>query len=187
MSNKMSASKIAAPYASALLDLAVSTHTVDCITKDVNELLQVFNQNENLVDYLSNPLYSKSSKKNVLLKVTTPLLLSQNTTRFLNILVDRSRIEIFSVIAENFLQQVYDLAEIKIAKITSAIPLLEAQSTAICDQLRKGTGAKDIKMIATVDKTLLGGFQVQIGSNILDYSLKGQLKKLAAKLETTLF
>jgi F-type H+-transporting ATPase subunit delta len=187
MSNKMSVSKIAAPYASALLDLAISTHTVDCITKDVNELLQVFNENKNLVDYLSNPLYPKSSKKNVLLKVTTPLLLSRNTTRFLYILVDRSRVEMFSAIAVKFLQQVYDLAEIKIAKITSAIPLLETQSTKICDQLRIGTGAKDIKMITIVDKTLLGGFQIQIGSNILDYSLKGQLKKLATKLETTLF
>jgi len=65
--------------------------------------------------------------------------------------------------------------------------LLEGQSTQIRNQLRTFTGAKDIKMITIVDKTLLGGFQVQIGSNILDYSLKGQLKKLASKLETTLF
>lgn len=187
MSNKISASKIAAPYASALFDLAISTHTVDVITKDVNELLQIFKENKNLVDYLSNPLHPKSSKKDVLLKVTTPLLLSRNTTRFLYILVDRSRIEMFPSIAGKFILKVYDLAEIKIAKVTSAIPLLEGQSTQIRNQLRTFTGAKDIKMITIVDKTLLGGFQVQIGSNILDYSLKGQLKKLAAKLETTLF
>ena len=57
MSNKMIASKIAAPYASALLYLAVSTHTVDFITADVNELLQIFKKNKDLVDYFSNPLY----------------------------------------------------------------------------------------------------------------------------------
>jgi F-type H+-transporting ATPase subunit delta len=93
----------------------------------------------------------------------------------------------FPVIAEKFLQQVYDLAEIKIAKVTSAFPLSEEQSTKISDQLRNSTGAKEIKMVTNVDKTLLGGFQVQIGSNIIDCSIKGQLKELAAKLETTLF
>ena len=50
-------------YASALLDLAVSTHTVDYITADVSDLLKIFNENEELVTYLTNPLYSKSAKK----------------------------------------------------------------------------------------------------------------------------
>jgi len=189
MSNKMIASKIAAPYASALLDLAISTHTVDFITADVNELLQIFKENKDLVDYLSNPLYSKTSKSSVLDTIYTQfeLDISLNTQRFLSLLIQRSRIEMFPEIAEKFLQQVYDLAEIKIAKVTSAFPLSEEQSTKISDQLRNSTGAKEIKMVTNVDKTLLGGFQVQIGSNIIDCSIKGQLKELAAKLETTLF
>lgn len=186
----MIASKIAAPYASALLDLAVSTHTVDFITADVNELLQIFKKNKDLVDYLSNPLYSKKSKSSVFLDTIYTqfeLDISLNTQRFLRLLIQRSRIEMFPAIAEKFLQQVYDLAEIKIAKVTSAFPLSEEQSTKISDQLRNSTGAKEIKMVTKVDKTLLGGFQVQIGSNIIDCSIKGQLKELAVKLETTLF
>lgn len=183
----MNASKIAAPYASALLDLAISTHTVDIITADVNELLQIFTENKSLGDFLSNPLHSKNSKKSVLEKIAVSLIISPNTSKFLNILVDRSRINLFTAIAEKYLQQVYDLAEIKIAKITSADPLLEEQSAKLCEQLKNITGAKEIKMITDVDKTLLRGFQVQIGSSVIDCSLKGQLKELAAKLETTLF
>jgi F-type H+-transporting ATPase subunit delta len=54
-------------------------------------------------------------------------------------------------------------------------------------QLRTRTGAKEIKLVTSVDRTLLGGLQVQIGSSIIDVSLKGQLRQLADQLETTLF
>ena len=119
--------KIADPYASALLDLAVSTHTVDLVTADINELLEIFNTNEELVDYLTNPLYSISSKKAVLKKVIEPNFFNQNTTRFMMVLTERSRIGLFQAIAEKYLKLVYDLAEIKIAQVTSAFELTANQ------------------------------------------------------------
>ena len=63
MSNKMLMSKVADPYASALLNLASSTNTLDTITSDINDLLELFDSNESLVEYLGNPMYPKSSKK----------------------------------------------------------------------------------------------------------------------------
>jgi F-type H+-transporting ATPase subunit delta len=187
MTNKMLNSKIAEPYASALLDLAVSTHTVDYITADVSDLLKIFNENEELVNYLTNPLYSKTAKKKVLEDLITSKFLSQNTTRFLMILIDRSRIDLVQTIAEKYLKKVYELAAIKIAQVTSAAPLSANQEVDIISQIKKRTGAKEIKLITSVDKSLLGGLQVQIGSTVIDVSLKGQLRALADQLETTLF
>ena len=83
MSNKILTSKIAGPYAAALLDLAVTTHTVDFVTADVNDLLELFETNEELTTYLINPLYDASSKKTVLEKVIAPQFFNQNTTKFL--------------------------------------------------------------------------------------------------------
>jgi F0F1-type ATP synthase delta subunit len=45
MSNKMLMSKVADPYASALLNLASSTNTLDTITSDINDLLELFDSN----------------------------------------------------------------------------------------------------------------------------------------------
>jgi len=180
-------SKIAEPYASALLDLAVETHTVDYITADVSDLLQIFNENEELVNYLTNPLYPKASKKKVLEDLITSQFLSQNTTRFLMILVDRSRIDLVQAIAEKYLKKVYQIAAIKIAQVTSATTLSAEQELELINQLKIATGAKEIKLITSVDKSLLGGLQVQIGSDVIDCSLKGQLRILADQLETTLF
>lgn len=180
-------SKIAEPYAAALLDLAVSTHTVDYITADISDLLKIFNENEELVNYLTNPLYSKAAKKKVLEELITSQFLSQNTTRFLMILVDRSRIDLVPAIAEKYLRKVYELAAIKIAQVTSATELNPDQEIELINQLKKRTGAKEIKLITSVDKNLLGGLTVQIGSTVIDISLKGQLRALADQLETTLF
>jgi|Transcript_41635 F-type H+-transporting ATPase subunit delta len=187
MTSKILATKIAEPYASALLDLAVSTHTVDFVTTDINDLLKIFQTNGELTNYLNNPLYPKSSKKNILQKLIDTESSNQNTKHFLMILVDRSRINLFETIAEKYLQLVYDLAEIKKANVTSAFKLDPEQELEIVAQLKKRTNAKEIKLVSTIDKSLLGGLQVQIGSNIIDVSLKGQLRQLATQLETTLF
>ena len=187
MINKMLTTKIAEPYASALFNLAVSTQTVDIITSDVNTLVQISIENKELTDYLTNPLYPQRSKKDVLNRIIEPLGLNNNTIRFLLILVERSRISIFQSIGEKFLLSVFELAEIKIAKVTSSVALQPEQEIQIIENLKIRTGAKEIKLLVDTDKNLLGGLQVQIGSDIIDTSLKGQLRQLAAQLETTLF
>ena len=42
---------------------------MDFVTADVNDLLELFETNEELTTYLINPLYDASSKKTVLEKV----------------------------------------------------------------------------------------------------------------------
>jgi F0F1-type ATP synthase delta subunit len=45
-------SKVADPYASALLTLASSTNTLDTVTSDINDLLELFDTNSELPEYL---------------------------------------------------------------------------------------------------------------------------------------
>ena len=61
------------------------------------------------------------------------------------------------------------------------------QELDLISRLRNRTGAKEIKLVTNVDASLLGGLKVQIGSNVIDLSLKGQLRELATKLDTNLF
>jgi F-type H+-transporting ATPase subunit delta len=185
--SKMLISKVADPYASALLTLASSTNTLDTVTSDINDLLELFDTNSELPEYLSNPLYTKTAKKTVLDKVVAPLYFNANTTKFLMVLLERGRIDLFQPVAEKYLQLVYDFAEIKIAQVSSATPLTPEQETDLISRLRNRTGAKEIKLITHVDPTLLGGLKAQIGSDVIDLTLKGQLRELAAQLDTVLF
>jgi F-type H+-transporting ATPase subunit delta len=103
------------------------------------------------------------------------------------VLLDRGRIDLLESIAEKYLQMVYDFAEIKIAQVSSAISLTPDQELDLISRLRNRTGAKEIKLVTNVDASLLGGLKVQIGSNVIDLSLKGQLRELATQLDTNLF
>lgn len=118
-------SKIAEPYAAALIDLAISTHTLDLVTADINDLIELFESKTDLQEYLSNPLYSQESKKAVLNKILVPLYFNQNTIKFLMVLVDRNRVDLFPSIAKTYLQKVYDYVDIQVVSVTSAFPLSE--------------------------------------------------------------
>ena len=187
MTNKTITTKIAEPYATALLDLAISTDTLQFITDDINKLMRIFEENSGLVEYLTNPLYPKTSKKEVLSKIIASEFFNQNTIRFIMILIERSRIGLFPTIGEKYLQLTYKFVKIELALITSAFALSIEQEKEIINQLKLRTGANEIRLLTNVDKTLLGGLKLQIGSNVIDLSLKGQLKQLASQLETLLF
>jgi F-type H+-transporting ATPase subunit delta len=187
MTNKQLTAKIAAPYASALFNLAVSTSSIDIVTNDFRSLKKIFKENKNLIDYLRNPLYSKKSKKEILEKALEPQFASKNTSYLVKLLIDRSRIDLLEIIIDKYLDLVTNLAKIQIVKIKSAFELTSRQKSKLILALKERTSAKEIKLEESIDKSLLGGFQVQIDSNIIDFSLKSQLNQLATQLETKLF
>lgn len=178
--------QIAKPYAAALLDIGRSTNTLEFITDDIKNLLENIFENEELIEYFKNPTYSKKAKIEVLNKIVEPLFINENTKKFLNLLIERSRIDILPLIAKKYLNLVTELGKIKLVYIKSAIPLTGEQETSIVEILKLKLNASDIKLFSAIEKNLLGGFEIKIGDNVLDFSIKGQLKKLAEQLEITL-
>ena len=178
--------QIAKPYAAALLDIGRSTNTLEFITNDINNLLENVFENQELIKYFKNPTYNKKAKIAVLTKIVEPLLINENTKKFLNLLIERSRIDILPLIAKKYLSLVTELGKIKLVYIKSAIPLTEEQEISIIEILKLKLNASDIKLFSAIEKNLLGGFEIKIGDNILDFSIKGQIKQLAEQLEITL-
>ena len=76
------------------------------------------------------------------------------------------------------------LLKLKLPQVSSATPLTPEQETDLICRLRNRTGAKEIKLITQIDPSLLGGLKAQIGSDVIDLTLKGQLRELAAQLDT---
>jgi len=59
----MLVTKIAESYANALISLATSTQSLEFITQDVNQLLELFKENPDLKVCLANPFFQKRIKK----------------------------------------------------------------------------------------------------------------------------
>jgi len=166
-------SKVAEPYAEALLDLAKSNGSLKETTNDMNIVTQFLANSSDLKKFLGNPLITKDAKKNVVKDIFGEQI-DGSTLKFLLLLVDRGRIEVLESIAQKFLELSYKQESIEIAKITSSIQLSADQQKSIAEKLKKITGAKQIKLALKVDPQLIGGFTIEIGSKMIDTSIRGQ-------------
>ena len=170
--------KVAEPYAEALLDLAKSKDSLKETTNDMNIVSQFLANSSDLKKFLGNPLITKDAKKNVIKDILGEQI-SGSTLKFLLVLVDKGRIEVLEVIAQKFLELSYKQDSIEIAKITSSIQLSAEQQKTIAEKLKAITGAKQIKLALKVDPQLIGGFTIEIGSKMIDTSIRGQLKQIS--------
>jgi len=171
-------SKVAVPYAEALLDLAKSNDSLKETTNDMNIVSQFLANSSDLKKFLGNPLITKEAKKNVVKDILGEQI-DGSTLKFLLLLVERGRIELLENIAQKFLELSFKQESIEIAKITSSIQLSAQQQKEIAEKLKVITGAKQIKLALKVDPALIGGFTIEIGSKLIDTSIRGQLKQIS--------
>ena len=185
MANNILATKIATPYAEALLDLAKSQSSIHAITSDINNLRELLTSTQALTDYLNNPSVRIEAKREIIKKTISPQVCEQ-TSNFLLILADRNRINYLEAITERYLELVYELANIKIVEVASASEISEEQQQMLIDKLQTMTNAKEIKLLISLDASLMGGFLIKTNSKIIDLTVKGQLKELAKHLDSVL-
>jgi len=174
-------SKAAVPYAEALLELAKSNDSLKETTNDMNIVSQFLANSSDLKKFLGNPLVTKEAKKNVVKDILGEQI-DGSTLKFLLLLVERGRIEILESIAQKFLELSFKQESIEIAKITSSIQLSAQQQKEIAEKLKVITGAKQIKLALKVDPTLIGGFTIEVGSKMIDTSIRGQLRQISSLL-----
>ena len=185
MSGNPLASKIASPYARALFDFSVEKNIMHQITADFQNLEVFLGENEELTNYFNNPIVSKDAKCEVLTK-TLKSQLNSETFKFLMILVSRNRINLLQSIITNYLELVYKAASIKMIEVSTAYPFANLQKNTLIQKLKELTNAREIRLVITVDSSLIGGFLIKTESKIIDFTIKNQLQKLAKHLDTIL-
>lgn len=176
--------KIALPYAEAFLELA-SKGSLDGVINDLTSLSTTLTESADLRVFLANPLVNSSRKKTVLTSIFNDKI-DAKTLRFLLVLCDRGRIAYLESIVAKAIELAYKAASIEIVTVTSSTSLTSSQQETLISKLKKMTGAEQIKLETKVNPELIGGFVVQIGSKIIDTSIKGQLRQLSSYLGASL-
>jgi F-type H+-transporting ATPase subunit delta len=179
------AAKIAMPYARALFDFSVENNIMHQVTADFQNLETFLNKSAELTEYLNNPLVSETAKREILTK-TLESQINTETFKFLMVLVQRDRINLLNSIITNYLELVYETASIKMIEVSTAFAFTNLQKNTLIKKLKELTNAREIRLIITVDASLIGGFLIQTESKVIDFSIKNQLQKLAKHLDTVL-
>ena len=177
--------KIALPYARALFDFSVDKNIMHQITADFQNLEIFLNESNEFVNYLNNPIVSNNSKSEVLTKSLKSQINSE-TFKFLMILVKRNRINLLKAIIANYLNLVYETASIKMIEVSTAFPFANLQKNTLIQKLKELTNAREIRLVITVDSSLIGGFLIKTESKVIDFTVKNQLQRLAKHLDTVL-
>ena len=102
------------------------------------------------------------------------------------VLVERNRINLLSSIINNYLELVYETASIKMIEVSTASAFTNLQKNTLIQKLKELTNAREIRLVITVDPTLIGGFLIKTESKVIDFTIKNQLQQLAKHLDTVL-
>lgn len=198
MTNKMASQKIANPYAEAFFQLGLSLYLKDDnpdifykLIFDIQDLLKLLSEAPELESFLVNPLNSPKSKKEVLEKCLDKKL-SSNTINFLNLLIDKKRIGFINTIGQKFLDKAYDFVCVKFVEVWSTIELTSKQQKALTTKINSMLGpiftepyvqTANIQLTLRIDKKILGGLVIKIGTKVIDLSLRGELQRLGKELD----
>nr|YP_010985998.1 ATP synthase CF1 delta subunit [Grateloupia asiatica]WOL36916.1 ATP synthase CF1 delta subunit [Grateloupia asiatica] len=181
--SSQSVSKIALPYAEALLESVQEANLVEQTNQDLSLISTILLESIDLKLFLNNPLIVSIAKKNVLNELLGNQV-NDYVLKFLLVLIDRRRISLLNVIIEKYLELAYNLESTIIAEISTAIMLTESQQQALIEKLKNITQSKNVKLVVQVNPGLIAGFIVQIGSKVIDTSLSGKLKQMASYLNS---
>jgi len=173
-------SEVASPYAEALMSLADAGNLVDQLGEEVRELATLLEASPELQAFAANPIIAADKKKAVLQQITAdahPYL-----RNFLMLLADKRRIVFLPEICEAFLALVRKRKNIELAEVTSTVELTEEQQATVKEKVKALTGASEVELKTAIDSSLIGGLIVKVGSQILDASLRGQLRRVSLNL-----
>ena len=164
-------------YSSALYDLASEKKVVDLVIENFKELKKIIDSNKELSLLIKSPLISSDDKLEVLLTIINSLNFNKLTITFLKVISNNKRFSsLNSIIFQFFNINSYKRGKI-LADVTSADKLSDDQIKNIKDQLKIIIGDK-LSLNFQVDKKIIGGLIIKVGSKMIDTSLVTKINKL---------
>ena len=181
MNDSVITSEISAPYAQALMSLAKSENLSDRFGEDASSILHLLKESPDLDQFLASPVVDLDAKKAVLQQVLGDQV-HPYMRNFLLLIVDQRRIAFLSGILKQYQALLRELNQTALAEVISAIELNEGQQQTVRDRVIALTGAHQVELETTIDPDLIGGVIIKVGSQIIDASLRGQLRRISLKL-----
>ncbi|MFY8150414.1 MAG: ATP synthase F1 subunit delta [Prochlorococcaceae cyanobacterium] len=172
---------ITTPYAEAFLQVAEAHGETDQVVAQSRSILALWQQCPELREAMASPVLEVDAKKNAL----QGLFAEQVTPTFLNLLkllADRQRIGVLDAVLERLLELYRQQRGIALATVTSASPLGDDQLGQINSRVQSVAGTDLVEIVQKVDPALIAGFTVSVGSQVIDASLSGQVRRLGLAL-----
>ena len=179
--NKSFSTETSERYSRALFGVAKDSDELDKIELDVKNFQNLLKDINGLKNFIQNPTQSLQIQKKLIILVSEKLNFSKNLINFFFLLIEKRRIFFVSRILDSYLRLcLKKRGEIK-ASLISSKELTETELESISKDLSLSMGST-IKFNYKIDKELIGGLKLQLGSFMIDTSIKSKLKKIEQKM-----
>ncbi|HIF26471.1 MAG TPA: F0F1 ATP synthase subunit delta [Micavibrio sp.] len=157
--------------------MADEAKSVEKIEKDMLALEAMLEGSEDLQRLIENPLMSSGAQQNGILAIATKAKFQKLTQNFLGVLVQNRRLGALPQVINAMKAELRTRRGEVEAKVVSAYALTPAQTNALQKDLSKAMGT-NVTLSVEVDKELLGGMTVTVGSQMIDDSVRSKLDRL---------
>lgn len=175
----MASRAIAKRYAEAIFDLASEEDRRDAWQEDLNRLALAANDEVASVFFASPNV--EPEQKVAVLEEYLPGSADTEVRNLARILISRRRFEAMPQIAAIFRDMVLEARGIAIAEVTTAIELTDDEMQSITSRL-EGLIGQQLEVRPKVDPDIIGGFIARIGDQLVDGSVRSQLRNMRAAL-----
>ncbi len=170
-------------YASAIFELAKEDEKLDQINEEMKSLYEIFKSENELREILGTPVVSSEDKKDLIKNVFKDKV-SKDVFNFMNVLIDKNRMNEFMGISEEFFTLYRAESNIILAEVYTVEELSEDIIASLKEKLGELTG-KNIEIKQVIDNAILGGVKIKIGSKLIDSSVLHKLTDLGDMLRET--
>ena len=172
---------ITTPWAEAFLQVCEVQGGSEPVIDQVREVLAIWHQTPALRAAMASPVLEIGAKKAALEKIFASSV-SSPFLNLLRLLADRQRIAMLDSVLERVLELYRQQNNIALATVRSAIPLNDQQVEQISQRAIQVAGCAQVEIQQQVDPALIGGFVLSVGSQVIDASLAGQVRRLGLEL-----
>ena len=181
-SDSVGTSGVALRYAEALFELAQESKALDAIAGEVDALAGAIADSDDLRRFLASPILTRDERVNGITAVAGKAGFSKEFTNFLGLVAQNRRLFALAGMLKAFKALLSAQRGEISATVTSAKKLTEKQMAGIKAALKKVTGS-DVDVEAKIDPDLLGGLVVQVGSRMVDSSIRSKLQRLSIAMK----
>ena len=168
-------------YSQALYELSKDYDIISEIEDQAKSILKALETIKEFNDFIKNPLYTQGDHIQIINAVSKKFSFNSTLEKFLKFLVSKRRLFYLDKILKDFVSYCsFKKGEVK-AKLISSKELKDDEINEIKKELFNKFGSK-INLDCKIDEDLISGLIIQVGSVMIDNSMKNKLKQIKSQM-----
>lgn len=168
-------------YARSLFQAALQAKCAADVESDLAAIDAVFKENRELPHLLANPSIGDAKRRGILMSIAQKLGFCEMTKRFIELLIEKGRLEILGSIPSRYHELWRDhQGEIEVT-VQTAVQVSDAVKQTVTQSIATRSGKKPI-VTFKVNPAIIGGIVVEYPDHVLDGSLARKVLELQKRL-----